>query len=97
MSTGIAPETIGFEVRLGRVGRENRETKARRILVEGRLAVGLYDSMRVEATCRGTEEVHRLGFVSGSWWCSCPARGRCSHITALQLVAPRPLGGPDAG
>lgn len=92
-STGLDPREVGIELRIGRVGRENVPTKARRLLVEGRLQIRLYSPGEIRAICRGTEEVHRLGFERGSWWCSCPARGPlCSHLAALQLVASKPEG-----
>lgn len=79
-----------IERRLGRPSRENAESKGRRYLVEGRLSVAHYGPDKIQATCKGTEKTHALGYERGSWWCSCPARGRCSHLVALQLVAPRP-------
>ncbi len=69
--------------------RENVEVKARRYLGESRLTVLQVDGDHVEAECRGTGEVHRLGHhprYRNGWWCSCPARGRCCHLAALQLV-----------
>lgn len=66
--------------------RENAETKGRRYLLEGRLLVTFVDPRRVRARCRGSGSVHRLGYDRGAWYCSCPARGVCSHLVALQLV-----------
>lgn len=69
--------------------RENVEAKARRYLGEGRLTVLRVDGDLVEAECRGAGEVHRLGHHPRSrdgWWCTCPARGRCCHLAALQSV-----------
>lgn len=66
--------------------RENAACKGRRYLLEGRLIVTAVDAMGIEASCRGAGEVHQLGYRRGRWWCSCPARGTCSHLTALQLV-----------
>ncbi len=88
--TGLDPHGVGLELRLARVGRENVETKARRYLVEGRLTIVRVEGGRIDATCRGTEETHRLGFERGDWYCTCPARARCSHLVALQLLIPRP-------
>ena len=93
MTTGLAPADLGLELRLGRLSRESAETKGRRYLVEGRLQIVSYGSDTIEAVCRGTEETHRLGFSGGSYFCSCPAKTRCSHLVALQLVAPRPTQG----
>lgn len=67
------------------MAREDVEAKGRRYLAEGRLVVTLAGGAMIEARCRGTGAVHRLGFDMG-WWCTCPARGRCSHLVALQLV-----------
>lgn len=66
--------------------RESVECKARRYLDEGRLRVLSEDVGAVTATCRGSGATYRLGCDRGGWWCTCPARGRCSHLTALALV-----------
>ena len=66
--------------------RENAASKGRRYLLEGRLIVSAVDCAGIEARCRGAGEIHQLGYRRGRWWCSCPARGTCSHLTALQLV-----------
>lgn len=67
--------------------REAVGEKARRYLSEGRLTVTSLHGRRVRATCRGGGgTTYRLGFDRGSWWCECPAYGRCSHLDALQLV-----------
>jgi hypothetical protein len=94
--SGVDPLAIGMEVRLGRLGRENVETKGRRLLIEGRLRLRFVDPFSVIATCRGTEVTHSLAFDHGEWFCSCPARGRCSHLAALQLVCERPSQGDAA-
>lgn len=68
--------------------RESVDRKARRYLAEGRLRVLSEDVGAVTATCRGGgATTYRLGRDRGGWWCTCPARGRCSHLTALALVA----------
>jgi uncharacterized Zn finger protein len=70
--------------------RENAEAKGRRYLVEGRLTVERVDAAEIRATCRGSGGVHRLGWRQDSGWLyTCPARGRCSHLVALQLVVVR--------
>lgn len=66
--------------------RENAASKGRRYLVEGRLIVTAINAMGIAANCRGAGEVHQLGYRRGRWWCSCPAKGVCSHLTALRLV-----------
>jgi uncharacterized Zn finger protein len=70
--------------------RESAEAKGRRYVTEGRLVVRLVDGHQIEAECRGSGEVYRLGYRPGSWWCECPAVGRCSHLVALQLVCVSP-------
>lgn len=81
-------------------GAENVAQKARRLLAEGRLEVVRADKGGiVVARCRGdSAEVYDLGFDPGpgEWRCTCPARSKCSHIAALQLVTVRKAkkGGP---
>jgi len=71
--------------------REAAETKGLRYLTEGRLTLLHVDEHRIEAICFGDSgEVYRLGFRPGQWWCECPARTRCAHLTALQRVTLRP-------
>ena len=72
--------------------RENTHVKGRRLLVEGRLEVQRIDARSVSARCRGDSgELYKLGYYEeGGWYCTCPARARCSHLTALMLVALRP-------
>jgi uncharacterized Zn finger protein len=69
--------------------RESVETKARRYLAEGRLTVLGVDAEGVRATCRGRGAVYRLGWNGNDWYCTCPARQRCCHLIALQLVVVR--------
>jgi SWIM zinc finger len=70
--------------------REDARTKGARLLAEHRLTVLRVDSERVEAECRGTGAIYRLGWLPDSGWtCSCPARGRCSHLWALLSVTVR--------
>ena len=68
--------------------REDARAKGLRYVTEGRLVVRLVDEGAgvVEADCRGGGAVHRLGHRDCRWFCSCPARGRCAHLVALQLV-----------
>jgi uncharacterized Zn finger protein len=69
--------------------RENAATKARRLLGEGRVRV-LASSERegyVSAQVRGdSAAIYGCGYEEGAWWCSCPAKGACSHMLALQLI-----------
>jgi hypothetical protein len=74
--------------------RETLESKALRLLAEGRLCVLLVDAEHIEARVRGSDAEHLTGYRRGGWWCSCEAHRvgrRCSHIAALQLVTVRPL------
>lgn len=67
--------------------RESAHDRGRRLLVEGRLILDYVDGSDIRATCRGDSgEIHRLGHSGGTWWCTCPARTRCAHTVALQLV-----------
>lgn len=69
------------------MARESAAAKARRYLAEGRIIVIAAEVGRVEARCRGSGVVHRLGYRSGEWSCSCPARtDGCAHLLALRLV-----------
>jgi uncharacterized Zn finger protein len=64
--------------------------KSRRYLSEARLTVTQVDGDRVSAVCRGAGQVYDLGHTPGrGWWCTCPARGDCAHLTALQAVTVR--------
>jgi uncharacterized Zn finger protein len=73
------------------VTRESIEVKARRYLAEGRLVVIQVLGDHVSAVCQGETGAYDLGHIPGhGWWCSCPVRtDRCSHLTALMLVAIR--------
>ncbi len=67
--------------------RENAASKARRLLVEGRLVVYNVDAEQIRARVRGDSgELHDCGYDARGWWCSCPAVRRCAHVRALQLV-----------
>jgi hypothetical protein len=71
--------------------REDARTRGRRLLAEGRLDVIALDPREIRATVKGDSgQRHELGYSRGRWYCSCPARTQCSHLYALQLVAPRP-------
>ena len=87
--SGIDPLADSTDL-IARVGRENIQTKGRRYLIEGRLSVRLVSHSQVVASCRGTGEVWTVGYQRGGWYCTCPAKGRCSHLEALQLVVVRP-------
>ena len=69
------------------LGRENAETKARRYLTEGRLIVRAINGAHVTAIARGNGAIHRINHHPGTGWdCTCPARSRCCHLIAAQLV-----------
>lgn len=75
------------------VPRENASAKAARLLAEGRLIVHRAGPDTTSATCRGEGTVHRLGYLGGTWWCSCRVRTDvCSHLIALRRVT-----APDIG
>jgi uncharacterized Zn finger protein len=88
------------------VSRGSAEEKGRKLLAEGRLTVRFRSSEEngslaavfpIVAECRGDSGVvYTLGFDTRSheWHCTCPARGRCSHLVALQLVTLEPRPGP---
>jgi len=68
------------------VARESVTAKAHRYLIEGRLVVSRVAAGVVRAHVRGDGSIHELGVDDGRWWCSCPARSRCSHLVALGSV-----------
>ncbi len=66
--------------------RENAQDKARRYLAEGRLIVRRVDGPYVLAYVRGDGVLHRVETHAEIGTCTCPARGRCSHLYAVGLV-----------
>lgn len=81
------------------MGREDALSKGKRYLAEGRLLVHSVGDRSIRGTCRGLGRTYRCGWDwdgewNGDWFCTCPARGRCSHVLALQLVTQ--AGGPGA-
>jgi hypothetical protein len=71
--------------------RESVDAKARRYLGEARVKVDYAETFAVRATARGGAAVYRVSYTGGSWSCDCPARGRCAHLAAVGLIAPRRL------
>jgi uncharacterized Zn finger protein len=71
-----------------RVRRENVNDKAERYLREGRLRVVRVDGNLIVAKCRGGGIIYDLGFDPKlqQYRCTCPARGPCAHLVALQRV-----------
>lgn len=78
--------------------RENAQEKGKRLLAEGRLIVTkvtghAHERAAIVAICRGDSgEVYSLGYdvEHEEWRCQCPARGKCAHLWALQLVTRKP-------
>ena len=67
--------------------RENAEAKGLRYLTQGRLVITHVSEKAIRATCRGSGELHSVGWLAGAGWsCSCSARSRCSHLVALHSV-----------
>lgn len=66
--------------------RETVDAKARRYLIEGRLVVEYAHGVHVRAQCRGQGARYLVVHDPGGWFCSCPARSRCAHLVAVQLV-----------
>lgn len=74
------------------MARENMDEKGRRLLTEGRLLIGYINEKKIVAVCRGDHDTYQLLYTpSTGWTCSCAARGRCSHLVALQLVTANPI------
>lgn len=69
--------------------REGVHDKACRYLAEGRVVLGLVDEHDVVACVRGDGALYEVTYKASRntlWRCSCPARGRCAHLLAVQLV-----------
>lgn len=81
----------------GKPLRENLHKKGRRLLTEGRLTVTYVssDELSIYARCKGDSgNEYILGHSpANGWFCPCEARGRCSHLEALQLVVTNPVTG----
>lgn len=82
--------------------RKTADSKARRLLIEGRLDVTRHDvagdhAGLIVATCRGDSgTVYQLGYDphQRQWRCTCQElRGNCSHLHALKLVTTTPTEG----
>lgn len=66
---------------------ETTAAKARRYLTEGCLTVIRVDGDVIDAVLEGGTGTYELGREwARGWHCTCPARGRCSHVAALKLV-----------
>lgn len=73
-----------------RHGRENAETKGRRYLIEGRVLLHEVRAGTVKAKVRGSDQFYEVTLRNGYWNCNCYAKGRCSHLVAVQLVTVNP-------
>ena len=77
------------------MARENIHTKGRRLLTEGRVTVTYVsaDGLSIYARVKGDSGYeYILGHTPGNgWFCPCEARGRCSHLEALQLITINPV------
>lgn len=88
-NAGIKPAAIGSAVRLHTASRENVQTKARRLLVEGRVMLRYVGPNGVQAFVRGSATLHRVNYRRDAGWsCTCPSpnRAECSHVLAVQAV-----------
>ena len=74
------------------MARENVAAKARRLLTEGRVMVTFAVGNLIEADVRGDSgHVYHVIHSPGKWSCPCEARGRCSHVQAVMLIAAVPV------
>lgn len=73
---------------LARVSRrENHQSKGRRYLLEGRVCVRHVSREGIRAHVRGQGDRYRVEWTPAAGWsCTCPARSRCAHLVAVQLV-----------
>ncbi len=79
--------------------RSSLTERALQLIAEGRLVVTLVDGEQVQATVRGTDTTHLVGYRRGGWYCDCQAHQygqRCTHLAAVQLVCRRPTREPAA-
>lgn len=65
--------------------REDRDTKAARLLSTGRVQITAVSPWHVEAIVRGDHGIYPAGYSSGSWHCECACLTGCSHVQALML------------
>jgi uncharacterized Zn finger protein len=70
------------------MARETIHEKALRYLRERRVRVTRAQRQRVHARIRGERDVYDASFKRDARsWCTCPARVKCAHLLALELVA----------
>ena len=73
---------------------ESVTAKAARLLTEGRVLVVRVDGELADAAVYGDAGTYHVSHDPAGWRCTCPARGRCSHVAALRLVTTRSAGIP---
>jgi hypothetical protein len=66
--------------------RETADVKARNLLANGLVTIHSAGPWFVAATVHGSSGLYITGYEHGGWHCTCPCRGRCSHIIAVQLT-----------
>jgi uncharacterized Zn finger protein len=67
--------------------REDTQSKARRLVSEGRVTIRRIGDDLIVAHVRGdTAQVYAVRWDPDGWSCPCPVLGRCSHVRAVQLV-----------
>ena len=74
--------------------KETAETKARRLLAEGRVRVLWSTDLAVTAHVRGDSGVYDVAWtrLPGRWSCTCACYGQsCSHVAAVKAITVRPL------
>jgi len=77
--------------------RSSLTERALQLIADGRLVVTLVDGEQVQATVRGTDTTHLVGYRRGGWYCDCQAaryNQRCTPLAAVQLVCRRPTREP---
>lgn len=67
--------------------RESIDDKAIRYLRERRIRVVRADGDQVHARAKGERDVYQVKVGGGRSRCTCPARVRCCHVAALELIA----------
>jgi hypothetical protein len=77
-------------------GGETTAAKACRYLLAGALTVTRVAGDVVDAVIEADTGTYQLGRDPARWHCTCPARGRCSHVLALRMVTVRRPGRSEA-
>lgn len=65
---------------------ESQEAKVTRYITEGRVKVLVANESHALVEVQGSERY--VVTYDGRWVCDCPARKRCVHIMAAQLISP---------